>query len=81
MLTVCKSGDCQEEMPVFWEVIVSVILSKKGYMCMCPILNGFRGRVISLYSSKIVDRKEMLCTVCNTGTHSSSDKIGTVYLV
>jgi len=32
--------ESQEEMSVFWEVIVSVILSKKMYMCMCPIPNG-----------------------------------------
>jgi hypothetical protein len=32
----------QEERTIFWEVIVSVILSKKLYMNMCPILNGLR---------------------------------------
>jgi len=31
----------QEEMSVFWEVIVSVILSKKVCMYMCSIPNGF----------------------------------------
>jgi hypothetical protein len=31
---------------IFWEVIVSVILSKKLYMNMCPIPKGFRDRVI-----------------------------------
>jgi hypothetical protein len=35
-----------------WEVVVSVILSKKKvYMYMCPIPNGFRDRAISLYST------------------------------
>jgi hypothetical protein len=29
-------------------------------MYVCPIPNGFRGKVISLYSSKIVDKKEIL---------------------
>jgi hypothetical protein len=48
----------QEERTIFWEVIVSVILSKKVYMYMCPIPNGFRGTAISLYSSKVVDKKE-----------------------
>jgi hypothetical protein len=38
-------------------------------------------RAISLYSSKIVDEKEVLRTVSNTGIHYSSDKVGTVYLV
>jgi hypothetical protein len=40
----------REERSIFWEVIVSVILSKKLYMNMCPIPNGFRDRVIWLYS-------------------------------
>jgi hypothetical protein len=31
----------QEERSIFWEAIVSVILSKKLYMNMCPIPNGF----------------------------------------
>jgi hypothetical protein len=41
------------------EVIVLVILSKNVYMYMCHITNGFRDRVISLYSSKIVSKKEI----------------------
>jgi hypothetical protein len=36
----------QEERSIFWEVIVSVILSKKLYVNMCPIPNGFRDRAI-----------------------------------
>ena len=36
----------REERSIFWEVIVSVILSKKLYMNMCPIPNGFRDRAI-----------------------------------
>jgi hypothetical protein len=36
---------------------------------MCPIPNGFRNRAISLYSSKIVDKKEILLTVSNTGIY------------
>jgi hypothetical protein len=71
----------QEEKSIFREVIVSVILSKKVYMYMCPIPNSFRDRAISLYSSKIVDKKEILRTVSNTGIYCSSDKVGTVYLV
>jgi hypothetical protein len=63
------------------EVIVSVILSKKFYMYMCPIPNGFRDRALSLYSSKIVDKKEVLRTVSNAGIYCSSDKVGRVYLV
>jgi hypothetical protein len=72
----------QEERPVFWEVIVSVILSKnKVYIYMCPIPNGCRDRTISLYSSKIADKKEILRTVSNIGIYFSSDKVGRVYLV
>jgi hypothetical protein len=54
---------------------------QKLYMYMCPIPNGFRDTAISLYSSKIVDMKEILRTVSNTGIYCSSDKVGTVYLV
>jgi hypothetical protein len=61
--------------------MVSVILSKKVYMYMCPIPNGFRGRAISRYSSKVVDKEEIFRTVSNTGIYCSSDKVGTVYLV
>jgi hypothetical protein len=43
----------QEEMSMFWEVTVSVILNKKVYMYTCPIPNGFRDRDISLYSSLV----------------------------
>jgi hypothetical protein len=71
----------EEESLIFWDVIISVILSKKLYMYMCPIPNGFRDRAISLYRSKIVDKKEILRTVSNAGIYFSSDKVGTVYLV
>jgi hypothetical protein len=43
--------------------------------------NGFGDRDISLYSSKIVDNKELLRTVSNTDIYCSSVKVGTVYLV
>jgi hypothetical protein len=33
-----------------------------------------------MYSSKTVDKKEILRTVSNTGSYCSSDKVGTVYL-
>jgi hypothetical protein len=50
-------------------------------MYMCPIPKGFRDRAISLYSSKTVDKKEILRTVSNTGIYCSSDKVNIVYLV
>jgi hypothetical protein len=54
---------------------------KRKCICMYPIPNGFRDRAISLCSSKIVDKKEMLLAVSNTDIYYSSDKVGTVYLV
>jgi predicted transport protein len=54
------------EMSVFWEVIMLVILSENS--------------VVSLHSSKIVDEKDILRTVSNTGIYCSSDKV-TFYLV
>jgi hypothetical protein len=50
-------------------------------MYMCPIPIGFRDTDISLYNSKIVDKKEILRTASNTGIYCPSDNIGTVYLV
>ena len=70
-----------EEMSIFWEVIVSVILSKKMYMYTCPIPKSFRDTDISLYSCKIVDKKEILRIVSNIGIYCSNDKVGTVYLI
>jgi hypothetical protein len=57
----------QENKSVFLEVIVSAILSKRPYMYMCPIPNGFRD--VSLYCSKIVAKKDILRTVSNTGIY------------
>jgi len=70
----------QEEMSTFWEVIVSVILSKNVYMNMCSIPNGFRNRAIWMYNRKSVDKKEILRarTVSHTGIYCSSDTVGTV---
>jgi hypothetical protein len=42
---------------------------------MCPFPNGFRDRAISLYSSKIVDKKEILRTVSNTGIYFHVPKL------
>jgi hypothetical protein len=42
----------QEELPMFWEIIVSVILNKKVYMYMCVIPNDFRGFGISFCSTQ-----------------------------
>jgi len=71
----------KEEISIFLEVIVSVILSKNIYMNMCPIPSGFRDRAIWMYNRKIVEKKEILRvrTVSNTGIYCSSDRVGTVY--
>jgi hypothetical protein len=70
-----------EERSVFWEVIVSVILSKTVYMYLCPLRNGSRDTALSLYSCKIVEKKNILHTAYNTGIYCSSDKIRTGCLV
>jgi hypothetical protein len=64
----------QEERSIFWEVSHS---KQKLYMYMCSILYGFRDRAISLYTSKIVDKKEILRTVSNAGIYCSNEKLGT----
>jgi hypothetical protein len=48
---------------------------------MCPIPNGFLDGAVSLYSSKIVDKKEILRAVSNPDIYCSDDKIDAVYLV
>jgi hypothetical protein len=46
----------EEERSIFWEVIVSVILSK-NCICTCVLFRTVSEIVISLHSSKIVDKK------------------------
>jgi hypothetical protein len=45
-----------------WSRIIGHFKQKKVYMYMYHIPNGFRDRAISLYSSKIVYKKEILRT-------------------
>jgi hypothetical protein len=71
----------QEERSIVWEVIVSVILKQKVCMYMCPIPNDLRDWATSLYCSKIVDKKEILHTISNTGIYCSSDNGGAAYLL
>jgi hypothetical protein len=40
-----------EKILIFWEVILSVILSKMLHTYMCPIPNLFGDRAISLYNT------------------------------
>jgi hypothetical protein len=59
----------QDESLLFSEVLLSVILRQTLRMYTCPIPNVFRDRAISLYSYRIVDKKEILRTVSNTGIY------------
>jgi hypothetical protein len=54
---------------------------QKVHMYMCPIPNGYQDRYISLNSSQIFDKKEILRTASNTGIYCSSDKVDKVYLL
>jgi hypothetical protein len=45
-ISVCIYRVIQEEMSVFWEAIVWVIVRKKVYMNVCLILNCYRDRVV-----------------------------------
>ncbi|PNF25826.1 hypothetical protein B7P43_G11746 [Cryptotermes secundus] len=49
----------QEEKSVFLEVTVSVILSKKLYMYMCPIPNSFRDRAIAYIVQEFLAKNKM----------------------
>jgi hypothetical protein len=71
----------QEERSIFWDVIVSVILSKNISMNIRPIQN--EKELFEKKKKKIVDKKEILRvrTVSNTGIYCSSDRVGTVYNV
>jgi hypothetical protein len=53
----------EEGRSIFWEVIVLVILSKKVCMYMCLILNSFRYRAISLYSTLYTLNRRATCHV------------------
>jgi hypothetical protein len=54
---------------------------EKGVYVHVSYSKRFQDTAISLYSSKIVERKEILRTVSNTSIYCSSDKVGAVYLV
>jgi hypothetical protein len=53
--------------------------NQKYYVYMYPIPNGFRDRGLSLYNSKIVDKKKILRTVSNTGIYEGVHKKTTSY--
>jgi hypothetical protein len=45
---LCIYRMSQEERSIFWDVIVSAILTKAMFMYMCPIPNGLRDRANGL---------------------------------
>jgi hypothetical protein len=53
----------------------------KLYVYVCHIPTAFRDKAVSLYISKLINKRKMLHTICNISTNFSSDKVGTVYLV
>jgi hypothetical protein len=44
----------QKERSIFWDGIVSVIVTKKIYMNMCAVLSVYRDRAVRIYKHKIV---------------------------
>jgi len=36
----------QEEWPIFWKVIISVVVRKRVHMNVCLILNAYRGSAV-----------------------------------
>jgi len=55
----------QEERSIFWEVIVSVILSRNVYMNMCPIPNGFRDKsYLNVQPQNCWQQRDITCTYC-----------------
>jgi hypothetical protein len=63
---------------MFWEIIVSVILSKNWCICTCVLFRTVSE--IELFHCTVT-KLLILRTVSNTGIYCSSDKVGTVYLV
>jgi hypothetical protein len=61
-------------------IIVSVILSIRC-ICTCVLFRTVSEIAISLYSSKIVDKKDILRTLSNTGIYFSRGEVITIYLV
>jgi hypothetical protein len=69
----------QDDRSMFWEV--AVILSKKSVYVHVSYSLRFQKYNYFTVQFQIVDKKEILRTVSNTGVYCSSGKVGTVYLV
>jgi hypothetical protein len=68
----------QEERSIFWEVGHGIGHSKQKYVYVHVFYSErFPRYSYLLYSSKIVDKKEILGTVSNIGIYCSSDRVGT----
>jgi hypothetical protein len=59
-----------EKMSILWEITVSVILSKKLYIYICPIPNGFRDRTIDV-NVRIKERQDALRRSNTSCPHTS----------
>ena len=68
----------QKERSIFWEVIVSVILSKKVYMYLCSILNGFQDRAISLHRSLDLAPNIVLPSCCTAPLYEACESVWSV---
>jgi hypothetical protein len=65
---------------VFWLMAFVIPSVRNMYVHIrISICNGFRDRVLPLYSPKTVGKKELLRTVSDAGDYCPSDKVATVY--
>lgn len=63
------------ESPIYWEVIVPVILSKKICVYIYPIPNCYRGRAILFYSFEILGKNDIVRSVSNNGINVQVTKV------
>jgi len=71
----------QEESSIFWEVILSFILSKQMFIWTCALFRTVSEiELFECTTAKLLIRKILrVRTVSNTGIYCSSDRVGTVY--
>jgi hypothetical protein len=70
-----------KERSIFWEAIVSVILSRVVYIYMCRVPDGFPDGAISLYIYKIIDNKRYYVLFLMSVFIDQVTNVGTPYLV
>jgi hypothetical protein len=75
ILLIADYTDCpMRKRSIFWEVIVSALLSKK---CICTCVLFRTVSEIQLFHCTVHCTDEILRTVSNTGIYCSSDIVGT----